>query len=124
PVLSKRGAYALVAVAAFAVGAASVGGRSRAGGLAHPTAAATARPKPKPNPSSCTWFVSPIGSVRAGGRSQSHPTTLRYASLRAAPGAVVCLMKGVYRLTNTLIMRGGGRPDAWITYRSYDGKVS
>ncbi|TMK66081.1 MAG: hypothetical protein E6G60_03865 [Actinobacteria bacterium] len=32
-------------------------------------------------------------------------------------------MKGVYRLTNTLIMRGGGRPDAWITYRSYDGKV-
>jgi hypothetical protein len=72
----------------------------------------------------CNWYVSPQGSVRSGGRAQKHPTTLRYASRRTVPGDVVCLLAGIYRLRSMLEIRHGGRPDAWIVYRSYDRRAT
>jgi hypothetical protein len=73
--------------------------------------------------SACSWFVAPRGSVRAGGRSENRPTTLRYASRHVAPGDVVCLLPGVYRLRRMLEITRGGTADSWIVYRSHRGRA-
>jgi hypothetical protein len=92
-----------------------VGTRSNDG-----SAAAVGRASTK---SPCTWYVSPKGSVRSGGRSGSRATTLRNAYKRAVAGDVVCLLGGRYRLRQPLSIVRGGKPGAWIVYRSYEGRA-
>jgi hypothetical protein len=73
--------------------------------------------------SPCTWFVSPKGSVRSGGRLATRPTTLRFAAERVAPGDVVCLLSGTYRLGGPLKLRRAGTERSWIVFRQYRGRA-
>jgi hypothetical protein len=74
--------------------------------------------------SPCTWYASPKGSVRSGGRSERRTTTLRYAANRATAGDVVCLLGGIYRLVDSIIIKHGGTPNAPIVFRSYRGRAT
>lgn len=112
--MSRRLNSALLALlAAFPLALGGVGG-AWSGDARAATAAAGG---------TCTWYVSPRGSVRSGGRSEPRPTTLRYASENAAPGDVVCVSRGIYRLRRLLQITRGGTPGSWIVYRSYNGRA-
>ncbi len=72
-----------------------------------------------------TYYVSPTGSDKNTGLSESSPLTLQKAADITNPGDTVLIMDGVYKNASAtgqvvLITRSGG-PDAWITYKAYPG---
>src|SRR5438876_4620376 len=70
----------------------------------------------------CTLYVSPSG--RGNGGSPSAATTLTGAQKASAPGDVICMIGGTYRLGSTFNLTHSGTSSAWIVYKAYgDGAV-